>query len=176
MTSRPGQELPVADGAARQAARVNSSECAARLRTVVRARLTAGGERGEAIIEFIAVTVVVVALLAQLIVALARIEAAAFATEAAAREVTRLAVGGADAAQAVAPMAVELAFADQGLDPDRAELDLYCLERCGQLGERVRVQVRYRLDLPGIGAFLPPRADVPFEATYEVTLGELVAP
>ncbi|MDO4791997.1 MAG: hypothetical protein Q3999_05890 [Buchananella hordeovulneris] len=134
------------------------------------------GERGEAIVEFATLTVLMVVLVAQLIVALARVEAGAFATEAAARELARLSSQGADAAAAAAPFAVELAFTDQGLDPSKANYTLTCVTRCGQPGEKVSVEVTYRLRIPGIGMLLPERSAIPMRAHYVVELGEALSP
>lgn len=78
----------------------------------------ARNERGTAVVEFAVLAVVLLVPLVYLVMTLARLEAAAYAVSAAAREAGRAFVTAPDAAtgRTRAQAAADLAFADQGFD------------------------------------------------------------
>ncbi len=135
------------------------------------ARLRSHGDAGSAVVEFLGVTLLLLVPTVYLVLTLARIEAAAFAAEGAARETGRIiasaptmAAGLADARQAI-----ELAFADQGLeiDPDAA-LRLTCsADPCLSPGAYVHAQIVTTVPLPLLPDVVAEaaRADVRIEAT-----------
>ena len=86
-----------------------------------RARLT--GDEGSSIIEFLGLALILVVPLVYLVLALARLEAATFAAEGAAREAARtyVAADDADVGVARAVAAVGIALRDQGFDDDPPE-------------------------------------------------------
>lgn len=92
-----------------------------RLLAALRRRL-GDPERGSAVVEFLGVSLVLLVPLVYLVLTMARIQAASFAAEGAAREAGRLIAQAETMADGVAAaqLGVELAFADQGLDVDAA--------------------------------------------------------
>lgn len=121
------------------------------------------GERGSALVEFLGGAVVLLVPLVYLVLTLAQLQSATFAATAAARDAGRL-VATADAGDAVtlASHAVELAFADQGIQVDGATaLEIRCGLRC-QPGDRALVRVRADVPLPlvpGGGLTVPVEAE-----------------
>lgn len=125
--------------------------------TWARARL-GEGERGSAVVEFLGVSLVLLVPLVYLILTMARIQAASFAAEGAAREAGRL-IAQADTIDdgiAAAQLGVELAFADQGLDVDpAAALHVTCsVPECLTAGEYVLIEIRTEVSLPLAPDFL----------------------
>lgn len=115
-------------------------------------------ERGSALVEFLGVSLVLLVPLVYLILTMARIQAASFAAEGAAREAGRL-IAQADTIEegvAAAELGVELAFADQGLEVDGASaLEIACsVPDCLAAGEYVSVQVSTDVSLPLAPDFL----------------------
>lgn len=144
----------------------------------VRRRLDGAGpgERGSAVVEFLGVSLLLLVPLVYLIVTLGRVQAAGFAAEGAAREAGRLIVQAETIEQGVARarLAVELAFADHGMEVDGAEvLTLTCEEDpCLTPGAYIHVGVESSVGLPGAPAFmasvLPTRVTVAAEAMAAV--------
>lgn len=115
-------------------------------------------ERGSAVVEFLGVSLVMLVPLVYLVVTTARIQAAAFAAEGAAREAGRL-IAQADSIEegvAMAQLGVELAFADQGFDVDGGSvLDVACsVPDCLVAGEYVYLTVSTDVELPLAPDFL----------------------
>lgn len=115
-------------------------------------------ERGSALVEFLGVSLVLLVPLVYLILTTARIQAASFAAEGAAREAGRL-IAQADSIEegvSAAELGVELAFADQGLEVDGASaLEISCsVPDCLVAGEYVSVQVSTGVSLPLAPDFL----------------------
>lgn len=108
--------------------------------------------------EFLGVSLVLLVPLIYLIVTMARIQAASFAAEGAAREAGRL-IAQADTIEEgvqAARLGVELAFADQGLDVDpTTALEVTCsVPECLTAGEYVLIEIRTDVALPLAPDFL----------------------
>ncbi|QTE30360.1 pilus assembly protein [Pengzhenrongella sicca] len=116
-------------------------------------------EAGSAVVEFIAVTVLLLVPIVYLVLVLGRVQAASFAVEAAAREAGRAyttAATPADGARG-AVAAVDLALADQGFSAaDGADaLTLTCSSTpCLAPGSSVRVEVAVEVALPFVPSFV----------------------
>lgn len=107
---------------------------------------------GSAAIELVAAVVLLVLPVIYLVVAIAQIQAATFATEGAARDVVRAYVIADDDAMAAgrADAVAALAFGDHAIDPDAARLHVTCSATpCLTAGASVDVRVATRVVLPG---------------------------
>ncbi|MGN8245961.1 pilus assembly protein [Cellulomonas soli] len=125
----------------------------------------AAGDAGSAVLEFLALSVVLLVPLVYLVLVLGRVQAATFAAEGAARTAARAYVvadtPSQGAARAVA--SVGLALEDQGFDddPDGA-LTLTCSSApCLRPGSEVAARVDVLVPLPFVPAFV--RSVVPLE-------------
>lgn len=132
------------------------AEWARRVRRWVRVRL-AGGDRGSAVVEFLGVSLLMLVPVVYLILTLGQIQAASFAAEGAAREAGRL-IAQAETYEeglTAAHLAVELAFADQGVEVSGSQvLQVTCqADPCLSPGAYVYLSVRSSVDLPGVPAF-----------------------
>lgn len=125
-------------------------------------------EEGAAVVEFIALSLLLLVPLIYLVVTLSRIQAGAFAAEGAAHEAARTAVvtgvasiehgasteaamrAGAGRAQA----AVALVADDFGFDADAAALVLACEGACLEQGGNIDAEVTVSVALPGIPGFM----------------------
>lgn len=129
---------------------------AAAVRRVAAARC--GSDDGNAVVEFLGLSVVLLIPVAYLVLTLGRIQAAVFATEAAAREAARVFVvsTGQDEAVARAQTATALALRDQGFDDDPASaLTLACSsDTCLRAGSAVTATVQVEVPLPFVPAFV----------------------
>jgi len=125
------------------------------------------GERdaGSAVIEFIGLSFVLLVPLVYLVLVLARIEAASFAVESAAREAARTYVAADDADSAVtrAVAVTGVALRDQGFDDDpTAALTVTCdSDPCLQPDAHVATSVRVVVPLPFVPSVV--RDVVPLE-------------
>lgn len=140
-----------------------------------RARL--GDDAGNAQVEFLLVAVVFIIPLVYLVVFLSQVQAAAFATEGAARDVLRaytIADDDADAASRAAA-AVKVALEDHGLSADRAAVQVDCAEPCVTPGQEVSVRVRARVSLPGVSSIGLDSLSVPVEASHRGVVDRLRA-
>lgn len=152
-----------------------------RCRRAVR-HLLAGHDTGSAVVEFLGVSVLLLVPIVYLVLTLARVQAAAFAAEGAAREAGRILAQAetVEAGAARAQRAVELAFADQGLDVDGGQvLVITCAtDPCLSPGAEVLVEVDVAVDLPlvpdVIRAEIP--AEVPVSAAHLVVVGDFREP
>ena len=130
------------------------------------------GDEGTASLEFITAGMILLLPLVYLVLALAAIQAGAFAVEGAARQAARVyaqADTPADARQRAA-RALEFALADHGLASAGARISVHCrpsparcLTRLGQVSVTVRVRVALPL-VPDV-LNLSQTASVPIEAT-----------
>ncbi len=113
-----------------------------------------GGDRGSAVVEFITVGVLMLVPVVYLVVAVAAVQAAAFATESAAREAARIVVTADDEEQAGERVvsAVGWALRDQGVDADPGEaVSIACAAApCLTPGADVTVTVAVEVPLPGL--------------------------
>ena len=124
-----------------------------------RSRGRAWADEGTAVLEFLAVTVLLLVPVIYLVLVLGRLQAATFAADSAAREAGRAFTTSAavddGARRAVA--AVALALGDQGFDDvdPAAALVLDCSdEPCLTAGGSVRVIVTFDVQLPAVPAFV----------------------
>ena len=130
------------------------------MRSRLRARL-GHAERGSAVIEFVVVGILITMPVFYLVIALARLQAGAYAVTQAARESTRAYVtatsdgAGTNRARAAA----RLAFADQGF-ADRGYISMTCsAQPCLTRGATVGASADLGVELPFIPGFL--RSAVP---------------
>lgn len=132
-------------------------------------------ETGNAVVEFLCVTLILLVPTVYLILVLSAVQRATFAVEGAAREAGRVLTAGPGqpgvADDAVASVA--LALADQGLteiDPTTA-LQVVCDAGCGP-GTTAVVTVRADVTMPGVPAFVESVVplSVPVSSTYVVTV------
>lgn len=131
-----------------------------RLRSRLCARLGAG-DRGSAVIEFVVVGILITMPVFYLVVALARLQAGAYAVTQAARESTRAYVTASadEAGMTRARQASHLAFEDQGFT-DRGDISMSCSSApCLTRGARVAASADLSVELPLIPDFL--RSAVP---------------
>jgi Flp pilus assembly protein TadG len=140
-------------------------------------RVGAADDTGNAQVEFLLVAVVFIVPLVYLVVFLSQVQAAAFATEGAARDVVRaytIADDDADAA-ARAAASVKVALEDHGLSPDRVTVDVDCEAPCVTPGREVAVNVRVRVPLPGVSSIGLDGMVVPVEASHRGVVDRLRA-
>ncbi len=123
------------------------------------------GDEGNAVVEFLGVTLVLLLPLVYLVLVVSRLEAAAFAVEGAAREASRVFVAADDEQQATArAIAVTgVALADQGIHDDPAHAIAFdcAATRCLTPGSEVAVTVAVRVPLPFVPTWA--RSVVPLE-------------
>ncbi len=126
------------------------------------------GDEGAAIIEFIALSLLLLVPLTYLVVTLSRIQAGAFAAEGAAHEAARAAVvtgvasrehgasreAAMEAGAGRADAAVWLVADDFGFDSKSANLTLTCDGPCLEPGGNVSAEVTIVVELPGIPGFV----------------------
>ena len=116
------------------------------------------GEDGSAVVEFLGVALVLLIPTVYLIITLGRVQAATFAADGAARDAGRLIAQAETFEQGVADasLAVELAFADQGMDVDGATaLQVTCEEDpCLSPGAYLHLEVATDVPLPLTPPFL----------------------
>lgn len=129
----------------------------------------AAGEEGSALVEFLALVVLLLLPILYLVLTLGRLQAASFAVEGAARDGARSAARAADAgtAQARAATVTRFAVRDQGLDPESARATVTCDRRgCGTPETAVTVEVRMTVPLPFVPAFVQGHTSVPVSARH----------
>ena len=134
------------------------------------------GDRGSAVVELVAVGLVLLLPLVHLVVVVARLQAASFAVDAGARAAARAVAAAPDPATggAHARAAVLLALRDQGFDDAAAAaVQVGCeSDPCAAPGTRVTVTVTHEVLLPGVPALvdaaLPTRVAVTGESAAVV--------
>jgi hypothetical protein len=113
---------------------------------------------GSAVVEFLGIGLLLVVPLFYLVAALGRVQAAAFATDGAARSAARAMVvaDGESSGRTRASAAVRLALRDQGFDVDPAEVtEVVCgATPCLTPGASVRVRVQVAVSLPVVPALV----------------------
>ncbi len=127
------------------------------------------GDSGGAMVELLALTLVLLVPLIYLVVTLGLIQAAAYAAEGAANDAARTSVlagvevleeGGTytaarAAADARAQAVVPVAIGDFGISPDQADLQMACsADPCLAPGSDVTARVGIRVPLPGVPGFV----------------------
>ncbi len=136
-------------------------------------------ERGNAIVEFLGVALVLLLPAMYLVLTVGRVQAATFAVEGASREAARAYVTaptGADGAR-LASVAVALAFRDQGFDAvaQGDALTLTCTTTpCLEPGGEVAAHVRLAVPLPLVPSFVRSAVplSVPVEARHVASVDE----
>ncbi|MGL5857117.1 MAG: pilus assembly protein [Angustibacter sp.] len=152
---------------------------AVRRRIVMAARARTGQEKdetGSALVEFSLLAVVALVPLVYLVFALGRIQAGAYAAQAAAREAGRVFVTAPspDAGRRRAVAAAVVAVADQGFAADAiTELEISCATPdCLRPQSRIPVRVVVDVDLPGMprgfSSVVP--AQIEMQATHIATV------
>lgn len=126
-------------------------------------------DRGGAIVEFIAITLLLLVPVVYLVVTASRIQAGIFAAEAAAHDAARAVVvegvrqieagaprsAAVDAGAARARAVVAVTVGDFGFTAEDATLELSCTaEPCLSLGSNVTADVTVRVSLPGVPGFV----------------------
>lgn len=132
-------------------------------------------DEGNAQVEFLVIAVVFIVPLVYLVIFLNQVQAAAFATEGAARDVVRaytIADDDADAA-ARASAAVKIALEDHGLSSERVDVDVVCESPCVTAGREVAVRVRVHVALPGVASIGLDQMAVPVEASHRGVVDRL---
>lgn len=136
-------------------------------------RLRLRDDEGSALIEFVFTVVLFLLPVVYLIVTVAKIQAAAYATELGARHGAMVVAGASDSATAGQRLqaGVDLALRDHGLPtsgPGAPRIDVNCsADSCQAPGADVSVQVSVAVRLPGAPAFLNGR--VPTSVTVKAT-------
>lgn len=120
-------------------------------------RSTSDRESGSAVVEFVSIGILLMLPLVYFVIAMGRVQAAAFAADGSAREAARAFVTAADDsdAQRRARIAIRLGLIDQGFDSDEGALSVAC-ERtpCLTPGSQVVARVQVRVVLPGVPRFI----------------------
>ena len=125
-------------------------------------------DEGSAVVEFLALVVLVLIPILYLVLTLGRLQAASFAVEGAARDGARSAARAADTptARARAGTVTRLALQDQGFDPAAARTTVTCPRGCGTPESPVTVEVGTVVALPFVPAFVGSRVAVPVTARH----------
>ncbi|MDO4665161.1 MAG: hypothetical protein Q4A71_02980 [Actinomycetaceae bacterium] len=130
-------------------------------------------ERGEATVEFVLMVLICFIPLVQLVVALAGLEAASFATESALRDASRIIMAGGKVP--AAQQAARLSFADQHIRATVPEIRVSCSGNGCRPGGRAALSIRVNVLLPGfpevIDKVVPAR--VPITSSTVITVPKL---
>lgn len=126
------------------------------------------GDEGSALVEFLALVVLLLIPILYLVLTLGRLQAASFAAEGAARDGARSAARAADqrVGQARADAVTRFAVRDQGFDPGSATTTVRCARGCGVPEAPVTVEVRMTVSLPFVPAFVHGYTSVPVTARH----------
>ena len=132
----------------------------------------AEGDRGSALVEYIASTLLLLVPLIYLILTLAQVQAGVFAAQGSARDAGRLiATGTGPVDTELATAGVELAFADHGIQIDGAEaLAIECAEPSCPPGSQALVTVSASVPLPFVPSGLTSRASITVSAQAWTTI------
>ncbi len=142
------------------------------------AAVTASRDGGSAVVEFVTIGVLMLVPVVYLVVAVAGVQAAAFATESAAREAARIVVTGTDEEQSRQRVvaAVGWALRDQGIAADPSEaVQVRCsAQPCLTPGGDVTVTVAVDVPLPAVPAVVSRAVPlvVPVSATHTQVVDE----
>ncbi len=145
-------------------------------------RPVTGRDAGSAVVEFVAASLLLLVPVVYLVVSAARVQAATFAVEGAAREAARVVAGASspEDAEARAVAATGWALADQGIDTSAEDaLTLGCsAPGCLAPGSTVAATVSVVVVLPGLPEVISRVAPVgvPVSATHVQVLDEFRGP
>ena len=111
-------------------------------------------DAGSAVVEFIGVALLLLVPVVYLVLVLGQLQAAAFATEGAARQAVRAVVTAGDEASGMerAAASVRIALEDQGFTEDATTIT--CSDGCLEPGASATVTVAIDVVLPGVPAWL----------------------
>lgn len=137
-------------------------------------------ESGNAIVEFLGITVILLIPLVYLVLVLAKIQGATFAAQGAAKDVGRAYVlsESIDDAELRASLAFELALANQGFAADEGTLSLTCGQAdCLAAGGTISAVVTVPVSLPGVPGVVRDVVPVaiPVSATHLTVIDQLRA-
>jgi Flp pilus assembly protein TadG len=132
---------------------------------------TARPDDGSAAVEFVTAGMLLLVPLVYLVLTLASLQSAAFATEGAAREAARILAREADPATGrdAAERAILVALGDVGMTRSAATARVQCVPRCGDGALTVTVSVRAEVRLPFVPQGLAVVVPVEGEATFPVS-------
>jgi hypothetical protein len=136
------------------------------------------GDAGSAVVEFVTIGVLMLVPVVYLVVVVAQVQAAAFATESAAREAARIVVTTEDEELSadLAVAAVGWALRDQGIvaDPSRAATVVCAADPCLSPGADVTVTVAVDVPLPAVPAVVSGLVplSIPVSATHTQVVDE----
>ncbi len=129
----------------------------ARARTAWARPAGCGGDAGSAVIEFIALALLLLLPLVYLVITLGRIQAGSLAAQSGARAAARALVTADSGAQgrAWANAAARLALTDQGFQPGAGRLTITCsVQPCLTPGAEVGARLTVQVVLPGVPGFV----------------------
>ncbi|PJJ62379.1 hypothetical protein [Compostimonas suwonensis] len=141
-------------------------------------RRDAADDDGSASLEFLGAGVLLLVPLVYLVLAVSAVQSAALTTEGVARQAARLyALSGSEAqARSAIERAVAVGFADVGVDPAQARVEVLCspdpqrcLTRAGRITVTVSVQVPLPLLPPALPLDIPSSVPVGASATQPVS-------
>lgn len=137
-------------------------------------------ESGNAIVEFLGITVILLVPLVYLVLVLAKIQGATFAAQGAAKDVGRAYVlsESVDDAEFRASVAFELALANQGFSADEGTLTLTCGQTdCLAAGGTISAVVTVPVSLPGVPGVVRDvvPVSIPVSATHVTVVDQLRA-
>lgn len=145
-----------------------------RKRTKLVSRL-AREESGEATLEFVGITMMLLIPLVYLILAFFQVQSGLYAAEAGAAGAARILTLHPETGVSSASLAVQLAAADQGLPAGQAHYTLDCVTGpCPAPGSRGTVRVNLQVPLPLVGTMLQGSfpASLPLSAEHPIQWGE----
>lgn len=132
-------------------------------------------ESGEATLEFVGITMMLLIPLVYLILAFFQVQSGLYAAEAGAAGAARILTLHPETGVSSASLAVQLAAADQGLPAGQAQYTLDCVTGpCPAPGSRGIVRVNLQVPLPLVGTMLQSSfpASLPLSAEHPIQWGE----
>lgn len=132
-------------------------------------------ESGEATLEFVGITMMLLIPLVYLILAFFQVQSGLYAAEAGAAGAARILTLHPETGVSSASLAVQLAAADQGLPAGQARYSLDCVTgSCPAPGSRGTVRVNLQVPLPLVGTMLQGSfpASLPLSAEHPIQWGE----
>lgn len=132
-------------------------------------------ESGEATIEFVGITMMLLIPLVYLILAVFQIQSGLYAAEAGAAEAARILTLHPETGVSAASLAVQMAAGDQGLPAEKAQYSLECLTgSCPAASSRGIVRVSLQVPLPLVGTILQDSfpASLTLNAEHPIQWGE----
>lgn len=132
-------------------------------------------ESGEATVEFVGITMMLLIPLVYLILAVFQIQSGLYAAEAGAAEAARILTLHPETGVSAANLAVQMAAGDQGLPAEKAQYSLECLTgSCPAASSRGIIRVSLQVPLPLVGTMLQDSfpASLTLNAEHPIQWGE----